>query len=302
MPDTAGADAHTTCSGSTLGRAVNRRLNMDSADRIVETVTALVSSWGLRVVGAIAVLVIGRIVAGSIRRALRRGLGRSNMDATLVPFVTSLVYYLVLAFVGIAVLGIFGIPTASFVAVLGAAGLAVGLALQGTLSNFAAGVMLLIFRPIRVGDFVEVGGTLGAVKEISIFSTTLASPDNVKITVPNSQIYGQTIKNFSGYDTRRVDMVFGVAYGDDIDLAMRTIRDIVSADPRVLPDPPVQIAVGELGASSVDLVVRPWCSGDDYWGLRFDLTHRVKVGLEAAGCSIPFPQQDVHVFPATATA
>jgi small conductance mechanosensitive channel len=268
---------------------------MEYADKITETVTALVSTWGIQVVGAIAVLIIGRIAAGWIRRGVRKSLQRSKMDETLVPFVSSLVYYLVLAFVVIAVLGIFGIPTASFVAVLGAAGLAVGLALQGTLSNFAAGVMLLIFRPFKAGDVVDAGGTVGKVLEIGIFTTTMATPDNIKIVVPNSQVFGQTIKNFNGFDTRRVDLVIGISYDDDIELAKKTIHDIVVADDRVLADPAPQIEVAELGASSVDLVVRPWCQGSDYWGLRFGLTERIKIGLEQAGCSIPYPQQDVHM-------
>jgi small conductance mechanosensitive channel len=172
--------------------------------------------------------------------------------------------------------------------------------MQGTLSNFAAGVMLLLFRPFQVGDFIDAGGTAGSVQEIGIFATTLKSPDNVKIIVSNSQVYGSTIKNFNGYDTRRVDLVMGIAYRDDIQVAIDTIREVVAADERVLAEPELQVAVSNLGDSAVDLVVRPWCKAADYWSLRFDLTRRLKEALEAADCSIPYPQRDVHIFQETA--
>jgi small conductance mechanosensitive channel len=269
---------------------------ISNVEAMMEAGITLLSTYGLRVIGAIVLLIVGRMVAGFIRRAVRKGLERAEMDATLVPFLSKGIYYLVLAVVVIAVLQLFGVQTTSLVAVLGAAGLAVGLALQGTLSNFAAGVMLLIFRPFRVGDFVDVGGTAGSVEEIGIFSTTLKSPDNVKIVVPNSQVYGQTIKNFNGFETRRVDMVMGISYDDDIQRALDTITGIVTKDARVLTDPAPLVAVSNLGDSSVDIAVRPWCNGADYWALKFDLTRQLKEGLEAAGCSIPYPQRDVHVF------
>ena len=261
----------------------------------INTIIPFLTQWGLKVVGAIVVLIIGRMVAGMIRSGLRRTMTRAEVDATLIPFVASLVYYLVMAVIVIAVLSLFGIQTASLVAVLGAAGLAVGFALQGTLSNFAAGVMLLVFRPFKVGDWVEIGGIAGSVIAVRIFSTILKTGDNIMITVPNSQVWGGTIKNYNGYDTRRIDLVMGIGYDDDIQVAMDTISKIVNADERVLSDPAPLIAVSNLGDSSVDLVVRPWCSGADYWGLRFDLTRQLKEGLEAAGCSIPYPQQDVHM-------
>lgn len=267
-----------------------------SADQVVRVATDLVTVWGLRVVGALAVLIFGWMAAGVIRRSLRRLLERAGADRTLVPFLSGLAYYMALAFVVIAVLNLFGLPTTSLVAVLGAAGLAVGLALQGTLSNFAAGVMLLVFRPFAVGDLVEAGGARGRVEAIGLFSTTIKSADNVRITVPNAKIYGETIQNYDGYDTRRVDLVMGISYDDDIGRAMDTIRRVVEEDDRVLAEPAPQIAVAELGASSVDLAVRPWCATGDYWGLRFDLTRRLKEELEAAGCSFPFPQRDVHLF------
>jgi small conductance mechanosensitive channel len=262
---------------------------------IVDSLAAIVSTWGLRVLGALALLIVGWIAAKMIRGSLRRALERTGLDPTLIPFLSNLVYYGVLTFVVIGVLGLFGIQTASLVAVFGAAGLAVGLAMQGTLSNFAAGVMLLIFRPFKVGDFIDAGGTSGSVQEISVFSTVLHTPDNVRIVAPNSTIYGGVIKNFSFNDTRRNDLVMGIDYGDDIGRAIETIKSVLGEDPRVLSDPAPVIAVSELADSSVNLVVRPWCKAGDYWPMRFDLTRKLKERLEAAGCSIPFPQTDVHL-------
>jgi small conductance mechanosensitive channel len=264
-------------------------------DAIMAGLADALSTWGLRVVGALAVLIIGWMVAKVVRRSVRKALERSALDNTLVPFIASLVYYAMLIFVAVAVLSLFGIQTTSFIAVLGAAGFAIGLALQGTLSNFAAGVMLLIFRPFKVGDYIEAGGAAGTVQEIAVFATTLHSPDNVRIVVPNSSIYGQMVKNYSTNETRRNDMVIGIDYSDDIGKAVETIRKLLAADSRVLKDPEPVIVVGELGDSSVNLFVRPWCSKDDYWNLRWDLTRSMKVELEAAGCSIPFPQTDVHL-------
>ncbi len=267
---------------------------MDQA-QIVGQLTSFVTQWGVKVIGAIAVLVIGRIAAGMIRRAVRHGLGRAGVEPTLLPFLSSLVYYMVLAVVGIAVLNLFGVETTSLVAILGAASLAVGLAMQGTLSNFSSGVMLLVFRPFKVGDRVEVAGTAGTVVRVEVFNTVLRSPDNVLIIVPNSQIYGATIKNYNGYDTRRVDMVMGISYDDDIGVAVETIQSILGAEGRVLKDPASVVAVDELADSSVNLIVRPWCQASDYGALKWDLTRQMKEGLEKAGCSIPYPQHDVHV-------
>jgi small conductance mechanosensitive channel len=261
----------------------------------INSLIPFITQWGLKVVGAIVVLIIGRMVAGVVRSRVSKSMTRREVDATLVPFVSSLIYYLLMAVVVIAVLSLFGIQTTSLVAVLGAAGLAIGLALQGTLSNFAAGVMLLLFRPFKVGDLVEVGGITGKVVAVKIFSTILKTADNVMITVPNGGVWGDTIKNYDGFDTRRIDLVMGIDYGDDIQVAMDTIQRIVSAHEGVLSEPAPQIAVSNLGDSSVDLVVRPWCAGADYWNVRFELTRQLKEGLEAAGCSFPFPQQDVHM-------
>ena len=265
-------------------------------EMVMQTATDLMMEWGLSAIGAIAILIIGSWVAKKIRGALRSSLSRAGFDPMLIPFASSLVYWGLMAFVLIAVLANFGVQTASFIALVGAAGLAVGLALQGTLSNFAAGVMILIFRPFSVGNWVEVAGVAGTVKEIGIFSTILFTGDNVKVVVPNSQVYGQTLKNFSANDTRRIDLVMGVGYDDDLQIANDTMLRVLNAEDRVLDEPAPVVAVSELGDSSVDFVVRPWCKASDYWPLRWHLNRRLKEELEAAGCSIPYPQRDVHLF------
>jgi small conductance mechanosensitive channel len=252
-------------------------------------VVNLVSQWGLKVVGAIVLLFIGRMVAGWARRGVRRALTLAEVEPTLIPYITGLVYYTLFAVILVAVLGIVGVQTASFLAVFGAAGLAVGLALQGTLSNFAAGVMLLLFRPFHVGDFIDAGGTAGTVAAIGMFTTELNTPDNVRIVIPNSQIYGRTIKNFAANETRRNDLVMGISYNDDIGKAIATIKRVLDSDDRVLADPEPFIGVGELADSSVNLLVRPWCKKEDFWGLKTELLRTLKEELEAAGCSIPYP-------------
>ena len=266
-----------------------------TAQQAVETAVELVSTWGLQVVGALAVLILGRMLCGSARAATRRTLENREVDPSLVPFLSSLVYFTLLAAVLIAVLGMFGIETTSLLAVFGAAGLAIGLALQGTLSNFSSGVMLLAFRPFRVGDFVDIAGVAGTAAEIGIFSTTLNTGDNVRIIIPNSSIYGAIIKNFSANDTRRNDIVLGIGYGDDIGNAVDVVNRILDDDPRVLKDPAHLVAVSELADSSVNLIIRPWCKKEDYWALRFDLTRNLKEEIERSGGSIPFPQRDVHL-------
>ena len=261
----------------------------------VDTASGLIVEYGMSVIGAIVLFLVGRIVAGWARGKLAKGLEKAGTDSSLVPFFASMLYYVIMGVVLIAVLSLFGIETTSLIAVFASAGLAVGLAMQGTLSNFAAGVMLLIFRPIRVGDFVEVAGQAGSVKEISIFNTIMATGDNVRIIVPNGAIYGDIVKNYSYNDTRRIDLVMGIAYGDNIGTAIEIIERVIKGDERTLADPAPVIAVAELADSSVNLVVRPWCNASDYWGLRWDLTRKLKEELEAGGCNIPFPQTDVHV-------
>jgi len=262
-------------------------------ESMVNSLGTFATNYGLKVVGAILILIIGRIIAGQIRKGVRR-LGEARAwDPSLVGFLSSLTYFFVMAFVVVAVLGSFGVQTASIVAVLGAASFAVGLALQGSLANFAAGVMILLFRPFKVDDYVEVAGVAGSIKVINIVSTILATPDNVRIEVPNGKIYGDIIKNYAGYDTRRLDMTIGIGYGDDMAKAIEVIRGVVEADQRVLPEPATTIAVAELGDSSVNLVVRPWVKGSDYWPLKFDLTQRIKDALDQNGIEIPFPQRVV---------
>lgn len=266
----------------------------------VESASGLLIEYGMSVIGAVVLFVVGRMVASWARTKLTQGLTRAGTDASLIPFFASMLYYVLVGVVLIAVLNLFGIETTSLIAVLGAAGLAIGLALQGTLSNFAAGVMLLIFRPIRVGDWVEVAGHAGTVKEIAIFNTLLDTGDNVRIIIPNSQISSDVVKNYSFNPTRRVDLVMGISYGDDIGRAIEIIERVLTSDDRTLKDPASTIAVTELADSSVNLIVRPWCNTSDYWALRRDLTRALKEGLEAGGCNIPYPQTDVHVveFPA----
>ena len=225
-----------------------------------------------------------------------------KVDASLVPFISNLVYFILLAAVVIAVLGLFGIETTSLIALLGTAGLAIGLALQGTLANFSSGVMILLFKPFRVGDYIEAAGSAGTVDEIGVFSTKLNTPDNVRIIVPNSGIFGATIKNYSANDTRRNDIVLGISYDDDIANAIAVVNAVLGKDSRVLSDPEPTVAVSELADSSVNLVVRPWCRKEDYWNLRFDLIRQFKEELEQGGCSIPYPQRDVHLHQANGSA
>jgi small conductance mechanosensitive channel len=276
---------------------------MDSTvDQAVQNIVTLVSTWGLQLAGALAVLIIGRFLCGIARKSVRRAMESRRVDPSLIPFASNLVYFVLLAAVLIAVLGLFGIETTSLVAVLGTAGLAIGLALQGTLGNFSSGVMLLLFRPFHVGDFIDAAGVAGTVVEIGVFSTIMNTPDNVKIIVPNSGIFGATIKNFSANDTRRNDIVLGISYDDDISNAIAVVNAVLSKDSRVLSDPEPVVAVSELADSSVNLVVRPWCRKEDYWGLRYDLTRKLKEELEQAGCSIPYPQHDVHIHQSNGSA
>ena len=263
-----------------------------------ETLSAIlevISTWGLKVVGALVLLVVGRIVAGWVRGIVERGAVRANIDATLVPFLSGVAYYLVVAVVLMAALGMVGIQTASLLAVFGAAGLAVGLALQGTLSNFAAGVMLLLFRPFRVGDYIEGAGTAGSVRSIGLFVTVLNTPDNVKDHRTERLDVGGVIKNYAANATRRNDLSIGISYSDDIGRAIEIVQGVLDADERVFADPAPLVAVAELADSSVNLVVRSWCKKEDYWPLRFDLMRRLKEALDAGGISIPFPQRDVHI-------
>ncbi len=262
----------------------------------VEQVTELVTAYGVQMTGAIAILIGGWIAAGWASRAADKGLRRARgIDETLARFFVSAVRYLVLVITGLAVLSQFGVQMASLLVVLSTAGLAVGLALQGTLSNVAAGVMLLFFRPFKIGDYVEVAGHAGTVKSITLFATELSTPDNVYIVAPNAQVWGASVTNFSHHATRRVDIAVGIGYEDNIDTAIAAILAVIDADSRALDDPTPMVAVSGLGDSAVDLVVRAWCRGADYWDLKFDLTKRVKEALDEAGVAIPYPQRTVHI-------
>lgn len=270
-------------------------MNSEDVQNLLEQIYALLVSYGLNVLGALAIIIIGFMAAGWARRSLERALSRSDrVDQTLVRFFGSLLRYAIIAFVIIAALQQFGVEATSLVAVFGAAGLAIGLALQGTLSNVAAGVMLLMFRPFKIGDFIDAGGQAGTVKEIGLFTIEMATGDNVKIIVPNGQIWGSAIQNFSANPTRRVDLMMGIDYGDNIDTAMATINRVIGEESRALKDPESVVAVAELADSSVNIVVRVWVNSADYWGVRWDLTKKLKEQLEADGISIPFPQQVVH--------
>jgi small conductance mechanosensitive channel len=266
----------------------------------VETLVEFATTYGLKVIGAILLLIIGRMVAGFVRKGIRKAMARTNTDKAVASFVSSLGYYLVLVVVVLAALKNFGIETASLVAVLGAVGFAVGFALQGSLSNFAAGVLLLIFRPYHIGDYVEAGGVAGTVRDMGMFSTVLTTPDNVRVIVPNGKIFGDVIKNYAGEDTRRVDMVIGIGYDSSITKATEIMFELMKADGRVLSDPAPVIAVAELADSSVNLVVRPWVKKEDYWGVKFDLTRKIKETFDESGIEIPFPQRVVHTKAAAA--
>ncbi|SHJ38596.1 small conductance mechanosensitive channel [Ruegeria lacuscaerulensis ITI-1157] len=245
---------------------------------------------------ALIVLVLGWIAAGSISGVVRKRINRTpQIDPTLGNFAASTVKWVILAIVLVAVLGIFGIQATSIVAILGAASLAIGLALQGTLSDLAAGVMLVVFRPYKLGQFVDIGGTSGTVRDLNLFTTELVTPDNVQIIVPNGQAWGSIITNYSAHDTRRVDLVFGIDYGDSADEAMKIILDVAKADGRVHADPEPWVRVTNLGDSSVDLTARLWCAADDYWDVKFDLTKAVKEAFDAKGISIPYPHSvEIH--------
>ncbi|MFT6085580.1 MAG: small conductance mechanosensitive channel [Glaciecola sp.] len=244
---------------------------------------------------ALVIYVIGKFVVKILVSTFGKLLAKSKYDEMLINFLKSIVNAVLMLFVIIAALNELGINTTSLAAILAAAGLAIGLSLQSSLQNFAAGVMLLVFRPFKKGDFVDAGGVAGSVKSIGVFSTIMNTPDNKEIIVPNGNIYGGNIINFSAKDTRRVDMKFGIGYGDDLLLAKKLLEEMVAADERILAEPAPQVAVSELGDSSVNFVVRPWVNSADYWGVMFDFTEAVKLRFDSEGISIPFPQMDVHV-------
>jgi len=244
---------------------------------------------------ALAIFVIGRWVASMLAKVMKSLMTRAKVDDILVEFITGIAKAGMVLFVIIAALTQLGVDTTSLVALIGAAGIAIGLALKDSLQNFASGVMLIMFRPFKAGDFVEAGGVMGIVERITVFSTTMRTPDNKEVIVPNGAIYGGTITNFSARPTRRVDMVFGIGYDSDLLKAKTILEEMVNEDERVLKDPKPLIAVGELADSSVNILVRPWVNSADYWDLYWDMQERVKLRFDKEGISIPYPQMDVHV-------
>ncbi|MEO0719706.1 MAG: mechanosensitive ion channel domain-containing protein [Pseudomonadota bacterium] len=265
---------------------------------------SILAAYAVNVAVAAAILIVGYVFAGWAGSAVK-SMGERNerVDNTPASFFGSIIRYAILAMVAIAVLDRFGVETTSLVALIGAAGLAIGLALQGTLSNLAAGVMLIMFRPFKVGDYVDAGGHSGTVKGIALFTTELATVDNVQIIMPNGAIWGSPIVNYSAHDDRRVDLVFGVSYDSDLKVAEQAINDVIAADQRVKDAPAAPfVAVTNLGDSSVDFTVRVWCDAADYWMLKFDLTRAVKEKFDATGVDIPFPTTTVMGVAASASA
>lgn len=260
-----------------------------------QAVIAVVLAWSGRLVAAIVIMLVGRWVAARFVGAVRRAMARAGIETTLARFLSSVINIVLLVIVALTALGTAGIPTTNFLAVLGAAGLGVGLALKDSLSNFSAGIMLVFFKPFRVGDFVEAASVSGFVNSIGIFSTVIRTPDNRIITVPNGLIYGAIITNYSAEPTRRIDLVIGISYADSVAEARRIIGEVLAADGRVLTDPAPDLLLMELGESSVNLAVRPWVNREDYWEARSDLLENIKRALEAQGLSIPFPQRDLHI-------
>lgn len=264
-------------------------------ESLMEKAPELIVLYGTKVVLALAIFFIGKWAAKFVAGLLEKGMNSRAVDKTITIFVRNIVYYILMVVIVIAVLGQVGVQTASFIAIIGAAGLAVGFALQGSLSNFAAGVLLILFRPCRVGDFVEAGGAAGVVSDISIFATTILTGDNKTITVANASIMGGNIVNYSTQPERRIDMIVGVSYEADLQQVKDELKAIAEADERVLKTKDVTIGVAELADSSVNLVFRPWVNSGDYWPTKFDLTEKIKNRFDELGIGIPYPQMDVHV-------
>ncbi|MFG6179110.1 mechanosensitive ion channel family protein [Halomonas sp. THAF12] len=254
------------------------------------------ASFVINLVAALAIFVIGRWVVKLLHGFAIKAMQRGRLDPLLVKFLGNILFALMMVFVVLAAISQIGIQTTSLIAVLGAAGLAVGLALQGSLANFAAGVLVIIFRPYKIGDYVEGGGVSGTIDDVQIFTTELRTPDNRKIIVPNGQMMSGAITNYSSHDTRRVDLVVGVGYDDDIDTVRRVLESVVADDPRVLADPAPNIRMSAMGDSSVNWIVRPWVQAADYWDVFWEMTEEIKRRFDAEGISIPFPQRDVHVY------
>lgn len=268
---------------------------MDTSD-LLQKGQDLLASFGLKIVAAIVIVVVGRWLAKALTKLAHSAMGKAKIDTMLARFIGNLTYVALMTFVVLAAINQLGVQTTSFIAVIGAAGLAIGLALQGSLANFAAGVLMIIFRPYTVGDYIEGGGVAGTVEEAQIFTTVLKTPDNKTVIVPNAQIMGGTITNYSARSERRVDLVIGVGYDADLDKTRQVLTDILADDQRILKEPAPLIGVVELADSSVNFVVRPWVKTADYWPVYFDLNERIKKRFDAEGITIPFPQRDVHIY------
>ncbi len=265
-------------------------------EEILNKVYGYLATYGMSVIAALLIFVIGKWLAAVISQSIEKIMIKADTDKTLASFVKHFTYVGILVFVIIAAISKLGVQTTSLIAIIGAAGLAVALALQGSLANFAAGIMFIIFKPFKVGDFIAAGGTIGTVGEIQIFNTILSHPDNRRIVVPNSKITGDNISNFTGIEKRRIDLVFDISYSDDLKKAKEALEKLVANNPRILEDPKPVIAVSELADSSVNLVCRPWVKPQDYWDVYFDTLEKGKVELEKNGITIPFPQRDVHIY------
>lgn len=274
---------------------------MENTNEMLDLLGEMIAVYGVKILAAIAIFFIGRIVAKWLRRLIKSIMEKNKADALISGFVSNLVYIGLMVFVVLASLGQLGIETTSFIAVIGAAGLAIGLALQGTLANFAAGFLLVIFKPFKVGDFIEGAGVAGTVEMIESFTTTLKTGDNKIVIIPNAQLSNNNIINYSAKDTRRVDMVFGVSYDADIKQVKEVLTAVVNSDQRVLTDPAPLIAVSELADNSVNFNVRVWGKTSDYWGILFSMTEAVKLQFDAAGIGMPYPQRDVHLYDHTAS-
>ncbi|MEA2068582.1 MAG: mechanosensitive ion channel [Verrucomicrobiota bacterium] len=268
----------------------------EGSANIIETVKTIGVEYGMKALGALAIIIIGMWVAKLLKKLVVKLMEKGNVDPSLISFVASLAHVALQAFVIIAALEKLNVKTASLIAMLGAAGLAIGLALQGSLANFAAGVLLIIFKPFKVGEFVEAGGAKGSVIEIGIFTTILNTMDNKKTIVPNAKLMSDNITNYSANNTRRVDLVAGISYGDDIDKARTAIEAVLKEVPGILETPAPDILVSEMADSSVNFAVRPWCAPEDYWGVYFGVTEGIKKRFDADGITIPFPQRDVHMY------
>lgn len=263
--------------------------------KYMDMAIAFASDYGLKIIGALVIFIIGKWVAKRLQSVVVKLMHKSKIDSTLVSFVQSIVYILLMIVVILAALNALGVDTTSFAAILAAAGLAIGLALQGTLGNIGSGVLIISFRPFNVGDVVTIGGETGTVAEISMFATILHTPDNKVVTVPNVAVTSGNIVNFSAQDTRRLDLTFGIGYGDDLKLAKSVLEDIIKADERVLSDPAPFVGVKELGDSSVNFAFRPWVKSEDYWNVHFDMMEKVKLTFDEKGITIPYPQMDLHL-------